>query len=142
VSTDDQGGAGRPGSGEPLGSVAEEAAKLLDALQGWARESGADAAGAAATGLGARLKEFESHVATGGEECTWCPLCRAVSVVRHTSPEVRTHLATAASSLLQAAAGLLDAHAASAAPRSTGVEKIDLDETADWPEDGAGWDAE
>ena len=129
--------AGQQG-GEPLGSVADEAAKLLEALQGWAREGG----GEAAAGLGARLKDFETHLGPTGEPCTWCPLCQTVALVRQTSPEVRTHLATAASSLLQAAAGLLDAHAASSAPRASGVEKIDLDEDPEWPEDGTGWDAD
>lgn len=130
-----------PGAGEPLGSVAEEAAKLFDALQGWARENGGDAAGAAASGLAARLKEIDEHLATGGAECTWCPLCRTVAVVRETSPEVRAHLATAASSLLQAGAVMLEAHARKAAAEPSGVERIDLDEADDWPDD-AGWDAE
>jgi hypothetical protein len=131
----------RPGGEEPLGSVAEEAAKLLDALQGWAREGGGEAAGAAAAGLGGRLKDIDEHLATGGAECTWCPVCRAVAVVRQTSPEVRTHLATAASSLLQAAAGLLDAHAQGATRPASGVQKIDLDEATEWPDDG-GWNAD
>ena len=143
--TDAGQGPGGPGD-EALGSVAEEAAKLLDALQGWAREGGGEAAGAAAAGLGERLKHVDEHLATGGADCTWCPVCRAVSVVRQTSPEVRTHLATAASSLLQAAAGLLDAHARSAAREPSGVQKIDLDEPSEWPEDpddgASGWDAE
>ena len=59
-------------------------------------------------------------------------------VVRQTSPEVRAHLAVAASSLLQAAAGML----ATAVPddargRVGGVERIDLDDDADgaWPEE-------
>jgi hypothetical protein len=138
----DQAEGGRSGGDEPLGSVAEEAAKLFEALQGWAREGSSEAAAAAAAGFGARLEGLDEHLATGGAECTWCPVCRAVSLVRQTSPEVRTHLAAAASSLLQAGAALLDAHAASAPPRSAGVEKIDLDEATDWPEDSAGWDAE
>jgi hypothetical protein len=117
---------------EQLGSVAEEAAKLFEALQGWATESGgADGAAAAAAGFGARLKDIDAHLATGGQDCTWCPICRAVALVRETSPEVRTHLATAASSLLQAAAGVLDAHAQRGSRPPAGVQKIDLDDVDD-----------
>ena len=129
---------------EQLGSVAEEAAKLFEALQGWATESGgADGAAAAAAGFGARLKDIDAHLATGGQDCTWCPICRAVALFRETSPEVRTHLATAASSLLQAAAGVLDAHAQRASRPPAGVQKIDLDESEAWPEDApSGWDGD
>ena len=53
----------------------------------------------------------------------------AIHRVRETSPEVRAHLAVAASSLLHAAAGLLDAAAPGNGARgSGGVQKIDLDE--------------
>lgn len=134
--------------GEGPGSVAEEAARLLEALQGWAREStgpkvadsaGSMAAGVAA-GLGARLSDVEQHLATGGQDCTYCPVCRAISLVRQTSPEVRTHLAVAASSLLQAAAGILETRIPPAKPADQdGLQRIDLDETADPP---PGFDAE
>ncbi len=128
---------------EPVGSVAEEAAKLFEALQGWAAENGGADAAAAAAGFGARLKDLDAHLATDGRDCTWCPLCRAVALVRETSPEVRTHLATAASSLLQAAAGVLDAHAQRASRPPAGVQKIDLDEPEEWPDDApVGWDGD
>jgi hypothetical protein len=32
-------------------------------------------------------------------ECTWCPLCRALAVVRRTSPEVREQVVESAISL-------------------------------------------
>ncbi len=121
------GGAGGPGAG-PVGSVGEEAAKLFDALQDWAAETG----GAGGLGgLGDQWRAVNEHVATGGADCLYCPVCQMIGKVRETSPEVRTHLAVAASSLLQAAAGLLDARAARAAaaepdPR---VTKIDLDDS-------------
>jgi hypothetical protein len=122
--TDEQ----RPGS-EPVGSIAEEAAKLLGALQGWASEGAGDAASGAA-GL---LHDLNEHVATGGAECRYCPLCRAISAVRETSPEVKEHLATAATSLLHAATELLQARAGQggAAGRPGPVEKIDLDDADD-----------
>jgi hypothetical protein len=117
----------RDGSG--VGSVADEAAKLLAALQDWARDNATrqGAAGAAAAaGAAERLAEINAHLATGGEDCVYCPVCQVIHAVRQTSPEVRAHLTTAASALLQAAAGLVEART----PRQPdpGVEKIDLDD--------------
>jgi hypothetical protein len=117
VSESRDGGPGGPD--EEIGSVADEAAKLFGALSGWAREA-------------------NEHVATGAEECTYCPICRTVHVVRLASPEVRTHLALAAANLMQAAAGILaaasnDDSRGGGAARGDGVEHIDLDE-GDWPE--------
>jgi hypothetical protein len=123
------------GGHEPVGSVGEEAAKLFGALSDWAREQGHDhnaTAGAATSGFAHAVREVDQHLATGSAECRWCPVCQVVHAVRQTSPEVRAHLASAASSLVQAAAGLLATHTE---PRSRpGVEKIDLDGA--WEEDG------
>ncbi|MEI5673708.1 MULTISPECIES: hypothetical protein [unclassified Nocardioides] len=101
---------------DQVGSVGEEAAKLFGAL--------ADA-----------FREVDQHVAADDPECTWCPVCRAVHLVRETSPEVKAHLASAASSLVQAAAGLLATHVPpERRDRAAGVERIDLGE--DVPDDG------
>ncbi len=99
-----------------VGSLAEEAAKLLGALTDWAKDTAQD---------------VDEHLATGSAECTWCPICRTVHTVRQLSPEVRAQLATAASSLLQAASGLLAAAAAPDTGSRPGVEHIDLD-GEDW----------
>jgi hypothetical protein len=104
-----------------VGSVSDEAVKLLGALSDWAREANV-------------------HIATGSEECTFCPVCRTVHAVRQASPEVREHLTVAAVSLLQAAAGVLASAVppdARSGPRDTGVEHIDLDDDSDgaWPEE-------
>jgi hypothetical protein len=123
--------------------VAEEAARLFGALSGWAREHGPDLADAEAglSGLAGRAAaaahEVSEHVDTGAAECDWCPVCRTVHVVRATSPEVRDHLATAAASLLQAAAGILAAASAPQERTRPGVEHIDLDDLDDthWPEE-------
>ena len=125
---------------DPTGSVSEEALKLFGALSDWARDHGSEL-GQGLTGFvehaAASAREVDEHLATGAPECTYCPICRAVHVVRQTSPEVRAHLAVAASSLLQAAAGML----ATAVPddaraRDGGVERIDLDDTdGAWPEE-------
>ena len=130
-------GAGRQ---EDVGSVADEAAKLFGALSDWARDHGSDL-GNGLSGLAshaaATAREVDEHLATGSAECTWCPVCRTVHVVRQASPEVRAHLAVAAASLMQAAAGLLAPAVPDdprrAAARGEGVERIDLDD--EWPED-------
>jgi hypothetical protein len=111
---------------EQVGSVAEEAVKLLGALSGWAKEHG--------EGVSSFADDVHQHVAagvsTGSAECTWCPVCRTVAAVRHTSPEVRAHLTSAVSSLMLAASGMMATHP----PASDGrVERIDLDD--DGPED-------
>ncbi len=117
---------GRRDTGEQVGSVAEETARLVDALRDWAG-SGVGGAAAAGSVLGARLSEIDEHLATESHECTYCPVCRGISLVRHTSPEVRAHLTTAARSLLQAGVALLETRV----PRDeadSGIQRIDLDE--------------
>ncbi len=124
---------------ESVGSVTEEAAKLLHALQDWAKDSGSEYAGAAASaaeGAASAVHRIDEHIATGSAECTYCPVCRVISTVRETSPEVRQHLTTAATSLLHAAAGLLATNVPepSKGRRDGPVEKIDLSDD-DWEDD-------
>jgi hypothetical protein len=128
---------------DDIGSVADEAVKLFGALSDWGRDHGSDV-GQGVAGLADQAarsaRDVSEHLATGSEECTYCPICRTVHVVRRANPEVRAHLAVAAASLLQAAAGVL---AAAASPegqpggRDAGVERIDLDPDGDvdgaWP---------
>ena len=120
---------------DDVGSLGEEAAKLLGALSGWAREHAAEA-GDGLSGLASHAAtsahDLNDHLATGSAECTVCPLCRAISAVRQVSPEVTGHLTAAATSLAQAAAALLAT--APHSPRDADdVEHIDLAD--DWPED-------
>lgn len=128
----------RPGqapNGEPIGSVAVEAAKLFAALSGWAKDQGADyadSATGAATAMSDAFHNVNEHIATGGQDCKYCPVCQVIGVVRSTSPEVKAHLAIAASSLMHAAAGVLATQVPSDA-KGAPVEKIDLD---------AAWDDE
>ena len=134
---------GPPGPPE-VGNVGEEAAKLLGALSEWARDSSGGLGAGLGAGLGPGLgqsisglaghaahavSEVNEHLATGAPECTYCPVCRTVHVVRAASPEVKAHLATAASSFLQALAGVLASLPAGAAGSAPGTEfeKIDLD---------------
>lgn len=113
---------------EFVGSVAEEAVKLLGALQDWARDSGNDAAGAAA-GVASAFRSFDEHIATGGQDCKYCPLCQLVSAFRQTSPDVKQHLGSAVTSLFQALCSILASQPSS--PGTTGtpdgrLQKIDL----------------
>jgi hypothetical protein len=110
-----------PPQDDPVGSVGDEAAKLLGALADWAGDH-----------IGDRAREVNEHIATGDAECLYCPICRTVHAVREASPEVKAQLAQAASTFLQAAAGLLSA-AGAAEPPSSRVQHIDLD--ADAPDD-------
>ncbi|MDX6301082.1 MAG: hypothetical protein QOF53_2296 [Nocardioidaceae bacterium] len=129
------------GGADPVGTLGEEATKLLNALQDWARDSGSEYAGAgaaAASGAAAGAQRVHEHLATGGEDCRYCPLCRVISAVRGTSPEVRAHLASAATSLMSAAAGVLatqvpDQRPEGEAPRGRAapVQRIRLDDEPD-----------
>lgn len=95
-----------------MGSVAEEATKLFEAMSSWAK-------GAA--------ENVDEHLATGSTECTICPVCQVISAVRGTRPEVVEHLADAAVSLVAALRAFVDAHEHSwAARKSAPVERIDI----------------
>jgi hypothetical protein len=142
--------------GDDVGSLAEEAAKLLGALSGWAQEHGGSGRGPIADGLAGHLVDQMSHAAheggehfaTGAPECTVCPVCRAVHAVRQLNPEVKAHLSVAASSLVQAAAGLMATVVPGAEDgpgptddqrgtrrRTEPVKEVVLDE--DWPEESS-----
>jgi hypothetical protein len=123
-----------PGAESPdeIGSVAEEATKLLGAVADWARDHGSElgaSVAALADQAAASAHEINEHIATDDPECRYCPVCRTVHAVRTASPEVRAQLTTAASSFLQAAAGMLAAGAGSGGSGGKPpVERIDLDE--------------
>ena len=132
--SDDSAGAGDPGKREDAGSVAEEAAKLLGALSGWAKTHGGDLGHGLSDIASAAIHDVDEHLATGAPECRYCPVCRVVHVVREVSPEVRTHLMMAGANLMQAAAALMATAVQDDNDRgSGGVERIDLDD--EWPED-------
>lgn len=91
-----------------VGSVAEEATRLLEALgrpsapsrdepNGQSGQSGLEHGDTAAA-------TDHVHVAMGeAETCTWCPVCRSVGVLRSVSPETLgrlADLATAAATVL------------------------------------------
>jgi hypothetical protein len=131
--------AGQDPGRDPVGTIAEETTKLLQALQDWARESGSDYAettASAAANAASTVHRINEHIATGGEDCRYCPLCQVISAVRSTSPEVRRHLASAATSLMHAASGVLATTVPDpgARTRETPVEKIDLSDD-EWKDD-------
>lgn len=117
-----------------VGSVGEEAMKLFGALADMARQHSGDAAGTVGDLAGqaaAMAAEVGEHIATDSVECKYCPVCRVVHAVRQTSPDVRAHLMVAASSLLQAAAGLMETlppPPGEGRARGPEVERIDLDD--------------
>jgi bacterioferritin-associated ferredoxin len=118
-------------SEDDVGSVAEEAAKLLAALQGWAREAGGSRAAqgeAAASAMADRLKEVNDHLGHG-PDCRYCPICQTISFFRETSPEAREKITTAAISAMTSMAEALAALFPPPEPGTdgtSGVERIDL----------------
>jgi hypothetical protein len=108
------------GEAHDVGSLGEEAAKLLGALSGWAREHAGEAS-EGLSGLAAQAAtsahDLNEHLATGSAECTVCPVCRTVHAVRQLSPEVT------------ASAVMATTHPGTA--QDGDVEHIDL--TDDWP---------
>jgi len=129
-----------------VGSLGEETAKLLGALAGWAREQGADlgaGAGAAAAHAAASMQDLNEHLATDAAECRYCPICRAIELVRDTPPEVRAHLLTATTSLMHAAAALLATtvpdQRSGGSSRGPDVEHIDVRGGAGEDSDGDAW---
>ncbi|HUR52087.1 MAG TPA: hypothetical protein VMZ11_08185 [Mycobacteriales bacterium] len=70
---------------EPVGSAAEEAARLFAAAQEWAR---------------ARFDH--EHLATGSAECQVCPVCQGIAALRQVRPETVEHLLDAAAAFAAA----------------------------------------
>jgi hypothetical protein len=120
---------------EPIGSVAEEAAKLFAVLQHAAVDSrdttsAGDAAqddvredyaaGAQDGDSGVRRDHVEDdsheheHGIGRGPECQWCPVCQLINKVRNTSPETIEQLSTAAAHVLGSVRSLLEAAAEAA----------------------------
>ena len=99
-----------------VGSAAEEAARLFAAVEDWAR-----------TRAGA-LRDAE-HVATGAPECTVCPLCQGVALLRQVQPETVEHLLDAAASMVAALrSAVVPPGRADDPGRPPRVERIDVRE--------------
>jgi hypothetical protein len=100
------------------GPLAEEAARLVEALGEWAK--------GAASGL-------SMPAAGSGAECQVCPLCQLLALVRRTQPETFTHLADASASMVAALRTVVERHDHGGA-RPTGVQRIDLDDRDAYPD--------
>ena len=103
-----QAGGGQAGAGQGAAGAAAEAARLLAALQGWARD------------------DLGEHLATGAAECRYCPVCTAIALLRGDRPEVTGKLAEAGAALMAALRAAFEAHPAGGEPASR-VTRIDLD---------------
>lgn len=100
----------------PVGSAAEEAAKLFAAVEEWARTRGGG------------LLDSE-HLANGSGTCSVCPLCQGVSLLRQVKPETVEHLLDAAASVVAALrSAVVPPPSGDAPPRSPRVEHIDVTE--------------
>jgi hypothetical protein len=117
----------------PVGSVAEEAAKLFAILQ---------QTGAAGSQLWRDTEPADEQREPEGahrSDCQWCPICQLVSRIRTTRPETVEHLAAAAAGVLGSLRSLLDAAAEAAREHAkqpeadskeseTRVDRIDVSE--------------
>ncbi len=88
----------REGAQREPGSVGEEAARLAEAIRGWAATT--------FPGLTSGLTE---HLATGAPECRYCPFCQLVAVLRGDRPEVTERVAEAAAAVADAVRAVADA---------------------------------
>jgi hypothetical protein len=95
------------------GPLAEEAARLVEAIGEWARGAAGGVSMPAAGG--------------SGPECQICPFCQLLALLRRTQPETFGHLADASASMVAALRTVVERHDHAAAHKS-GVERIDLDD--------------
>jgi hypothetical protein len=91
----------------PVGSAAEEAARLFAAAEEWMR-----------TRSGAHL----DGLATGAPECTVCPVCQGISALRQVRPETVEHLLDAAASFVAALRTTVSGHP----PQPEGARRPDV----------------
>lgn len=123
-----RGGGRETGGGDMLGSLAEEAMKLFDALQERAaREVGkvvikntAGGIGQVLGGGGRRRDVWEEAVAAPEDDeyvCRACPVCRVIAAQRESGASVADHLAAAGGELLTAIRQAVDTLTRPSAPR-------------------------
>ena len=92
---------------EPVGTLAEEAAKLLTAAQEWARS------------------RFDGD---HPNDCQFCPVCQAIGALRQVKPETVEHLVSAAASFASALRTSVVPSPHPAQPDSGRVQHISVDE--------------
>jgi hypothetical protein len=96
---------------EVPGPVAEEAARLVEALSEWARGHVGDAAAGVGTSA----------------ECRICPVCQGLTLLRHARPETFAHLLEASAAMTAALRSLVE-NGVGGGSRAGGVERITLDD--------------
>lgn len=125
---------------DPIGTVADEARKLFDSLQGRATRQMGKTVFNSFTGGGGRKEQdvWSEAVAEPHDEyiCRACPVCRAIAAQRESGGEVTGHLVAAGGELFAAFRGALDSLSRPASPRGSrddrsredrqDVEHIDL----------------
>jgi hypothetical protein len=111
---------------EPVGSLAEEAARLIAALQGWTQDQRQQADTTDDAGDARQEHDAADHDPLS-IECRYCPLCALARTAKAMTPEVREHLSSAALSLALAVKGFID-NTQPDQRAATPVEKIDLAE--------------
>lgn len=85
-------------AGDPLGSAAEEASRLIDAMT--ARASAHLKPVQPTDGQGEYDEQTTQQTTQPATECGWCPLCKAVAFVRSTDPELREQVVASATALV------------------------------------------
>lgn len=98
--------------------LGDEAARLIDGLQGLLRRGIAPTPGDV-------WGEVTDRIATGSAECRLCPGCRLLGVLRHARPEAFQHLVEAGDALTTAMQDVLDTHRR-AWPPPRGAERPDI----------------
>ena len=95
---------------DAVGTLAEEAAKLLGAAEQWWRE---------------HAPNLPEHT---GPECRICPFCQGLAMVRGANPELFEHLTDAAGALLLTLRSAVEAQERAWARRrgDLPVERIDI----------------
>jgi hypothetical protein len=96
---------------EAIGSLAEEAARLLGAAQQWAQRIVADA-----------------PISTGGADCQWCPMCQLIAALRGDRPELTAKAVDTVTTVVEALQAAFGGHEHAAPAPPTGVQRIDLSE--------------
>jgi hypothetical protein len=97
----------------PVGSAAEEAARLFAAVEDWAR---------------GRTGPSGEHRPEAGSTCGVCPVCSGIALLREVKPETVEHLLDAAASVVAALRSAVTTPAPEGASRPSGVERIDVRE--------------
>jgi len=100
-------------AGPPLGSAAQEAARLFAAVEDWAR---------------ARTAVPTGGHGPEGTTCGVCPVCSGIALLRDVRPETVEHLLDAAASVVAAVRSAVVQPGPPDPGRPGGVEHIDVRE--------------